>query len=185
MQNKESKAYQALSKESNALVSELFNKYGKKLFIYAKNRWNLNEDDAWHLVYKTLYQVIKTYEKYKFENEDKFASFVFRVFVNFLRNHYRDNKKLSDEFNLVYVDETVLRNTKSPDIKPEIANTKMQALNSVLETLEDWQRILLLMRSEGHPYSEIAKYIDKPEEQLKVYYQRLKKQISKSIHDRL
>lgn len=153
--------------------------------MYARNRWNLNEDDAWHLVYKTLYRVIKTHKKYKFENEDKFAAFVFRVFVNFLRNHYRDNKKLSDQFNLVYVDETILLNTKSPENKPETANIKMLALKSVLETLEDWQRILLLMRSEGRPYSEIAQYIDKPEEQLKVYYQRLKKQISKSIHDRL
>ena len=51
--------------------------------------------------------------------------------------------------------------------------------------MEDWQRMLLLMRSEGRPYSEIAQYIDKPEEQLKVYYQRLKESITKKMYERL
>jgi len=58
----------------------------------------------------------------------------------------------------------------------------MQALNEVLESMEDWERMLLLMRSEGQAYSEIAKYIDKPENQLKVYYQRLKEQVAKKLN---
>ncbi|MCE3281192.1 MAG: hypothetical protein K0S44_3383 [Bacteroidetes bacterium] len=64
------------------------------------------------------------------------------------------------------------------------ANVKMVALNEVLEKMEDWERMLLLMRSEGQPYSVIAKYIDKPENQLKVYYQRLKEQLTKKLNDR-
>jgi DNA-directed RNA polymerase specialized sigma24 family protein len=64
-------------------------------------------------------------------------------------------------------------------------NRHMSALKEVLQGLEDWQRMLLLMRSEGRPYSEIAKFVDRPEEQLKVYYQRLKETISKKIHERI
>ena len=34
------------------------------------------------------------------------------------------------------------------------------------------------------PYSEIAKYIDKPEKQLKVYFGRLKTKITKQLEER-
>ena len=63
-----------------------------------------------------------------------------------------------------------------------VESTKMKALNEVLEELEDWQRMLLLMRSDGQAYSDIAKFIDKPENQLKVYYQRLKEQLAKKLN---
>ncbi len=50
--------------------------------------------------------------------------------------------------------------------------------------MQDWERMLLLMRSEGRAYSEIATYIDKPENQLKVCYQRLKELITKQLTGR-
>ena len=66
----------------------------------------------------------------------------------------------------------------------ENSNKKLIALNEALYEMEDWERMLLLMRSEGRAYSEIAKYIDKPENQLKVYYQRLKELITKKLNGR-
>ena len=50
---------------------------------------------------------------------------------------------------------------------------------------EDWQRVLLLMRSQEVPYSEIAKYVNKPEEQLKVYYSRLKNVLTAKMQERV
>lgn len=67
----------------------------------------------------------------------------------------------------------------------ENSNPKLVALNEELEKMEDWQRMLLLMRSEGWSYADISKYVDKPENQLKVYYQRLKEQLSKRLHERI
>lgn len=168
--------------DEDGMLSELYNRYGKRLYAYGTMSWKLNEDDAWDMVYKTLYKVLSSYKQYQFENEDKFSAFVFKVFINFLRNHYRDHKKLSERFHLIQLDGLdVPDNTQEQELS---THPMMQALTEILETLEDWQRILLLMRSEGRPYSEIAPYVDKPEEQLKVYYQRLKQDINKKINER-
>ncbi len=165
----------------NDLITELYNRYGKKLYAYAINNWHLGEDDAWDLIYKTLYKVIASYRDHSFENESKFASYVFKIFINYLRNHYRDHKKDSENMN-TQVDTETLQNKAEPAPADNINNPKLHLLNEELDRMEDWQRMLLLMRSEGTPYAEIAKYIDKPEDQLKVYYQRLKEQISRKLN---
>ena len=81
-----------LKKKDERSAAWLYTKYGKKLYGYAAAKWNLDEDSAWELVYKTLYKVIDTSDKYKFENENKFCAFLFKIFINYLRNHYRDSK---------------------------------------------------------------------------------------------
>lgn len=167
------------------MIGELYNRYGKKLYAYATTSWKLSEDDAWDMVYKTLYKVIETHQQYQFENEDKFAAFVFKIFVNFLRNHYRDDKKLSERFHLIDVDEATLNNIGEKQDNEQSEKQEIHILKELLEQMEDWQRILLLMRSDGRPYSEIAQYINKPESQLKVYYQRLKQDISKKLNERI
>jgi DNA-directed RNA polymerase specialized sigma24 family protein len=58
-------------------------------------------------------------------------------------------------------------------------------LKNELDKLEEWERILLLMRGQNMPYGEISKYVDKPERQLKVYYARLKKQMTEKINEQL
>jgi len=47
--------------------------------------------------------------------------------------------------------------------------------------VEDWQKDLLLMKAQGTRYSEISKIINKPENQLKVYYHRLKSRIMNNM----
>ena len=50
-----------------------------------------------------------------------------------------------------------------------------------MDKLEEWQRILLLMRGQDMPYNEISAFVNKPENQLKVYYARLKKQLLENV----
>jgi RNA polymerase sigma factor (sigma-70 family) len=165
--------------DRNGLIAIIYNRYGKKLYTYAIRSWNLDEDPSWDLIYKTIYKVLDSYSNYKFESEEKFASFVFKIFINYLRNYYRDNK--SDKaFEFSSMDDVDLSKKESPG-QEDSPNEKMIALNSALEEMQDWERMLLLMRSEGRAYSEIAIYIDKPENQLKVYYQRLKEQLTKKL----
>lgn len=168
--------------DKNGFLVEIYNRYGKKLYSYAICTWKLEEDDAWDLIYKTLDKVVDVYKNYTFESESKFASFIFRIFINNLRNHYRANKKLPQNLALTESD-----GHEMPEQDAEAApvNPKLAALNEELEKMEDWQRMLLLMRSEGWSYADIAKYVDKPENQLKVYYQRLKEQLSKKLHERI
>lgn len=169
--------------DKNSFITVVYNRYGKKLYSYAIKNWNLNEDAAWDLIYKTIYKVLDSYGNYTFESEEKFASFIFKIFINYLRNHYRDNKT-ERMFEFTAMDDVDL-STKKMNDAPEISNKKLIALNEVLDEMQDWERMLLLMRSEGRAYSEIATYIDKPENQLKVYYQRLKEQITKKLNERL
>ena len=70
----------------------LYNNYGKKLYGYAISKWNIDEDDAWELVYKTLYKIIEVADKYTFETESKFNGFIYQVFINNLRNKYNEQK---------------------------------------------------------------------------------------------
>lgn len=182
MNQAEKETYKLTGLDRNEFITVVYNRYGKKLYSYAIRTWNVNEDVAWELIYKTLYKVIDSYTNYQFESEEKFASFIFRIFINYLRNHYRDTKgEKVLEFNSM--DDIDL--SSKANVEPETGvSKKMQILNEVLDKMEDWERMLLLMRSEGRAYSEIAQYIDKPENQLKVYYQRLKETLTKKLNDR-
>lgn len=151
------------------------------MYSYAISNWNLNEDEAWNLIYKTIYKVLESYHNYEFVSEEKFASFIFKIFINYLRNHYRDTKT-ERLFEFKAMDDVDL-SSKKENTHEEPVNKKLTQLNEVLDQMEDWERMLLLMRSEGRPYSEIAIYIDKPEHQLKVYYQRLKDRLTKKLNE--
>jgi RNA polymerase sigma factor (sigma-70 family) len=160
-------------------VALLYERYGKRLYGYALNSWKLDKDVAWDLIYKTLYKVVESTPRYEFESEEKYGSFVFKVFINYLRTHHRDKKTKPD---LVQYEES------PPEMKEQIHDPdseQMNVLKEELDKFEDWERMLLLMRSQDMPYSEVAKYVDKPPEQLKVYYQRLKAELVKRMNERL
>jgi RNA polymerase sigma factor (sigma-70 family) len=163
-------------------ISWVYQAYGKKLYSYSISTWRVNEDIAWSLVYKTIWKIAEVHQNYTFEKVENFTSFIFKIFINYLKNHYRDNKSQSKD---LYFDLAQVEMSNSETETDNISeNKKLTALNEELEEMEEWERLLLLLRSEGRPYSEIAIYVDKPEKQLKVYYQRLKLQISKKLHDR-
>jgi RNA polymerase sigma factor (sigma-70 family) len=146
------------------------------LYGYALHSWRLGEDEAWDLIYKTLYKVVESTPQYKFESEEKYGSFIFKVFINYLRTHHRDKKAKSD---LVQYEESP---PEAKEIVQEPESAQMTLLKDELDKFEDWERMLLLMRSQDMPYSEIAKYVNKPAEQLKVYYQRLKTELIKRMN---
>jgi RNA polymerase sigma factor (sigma-70 family) len=173
--------YTLIAKKDRESVRVLYERYGKKLFGYAQRKWKMGEDESWDLVYKTLYRVIETHSSYTFAGEEKFGTFVFTVFINYLRNFYRDRKNLPVE--ITQLDEQFSeREQPENDTTPSPA---MQLLVSELDQLEDWERILLLMRSQDIPYSKIAGFTGRPEEQLKVYYQRLKKKLAMRLEEKL
>lgn len=175
-------------KDKNA-VSILYNRYGKKLYGYAVYKWKVSEDEAWELVYKTLYKMLEVIERYTFEDEKKFAGFIFQSFVNNLRNHYQEKKRKEPETVELtegyepWANKSNEEDEKQHESKP--ANVHMQLLEEEMAGLEEWKRILLLMRAQDYPYEEIAKFVNKPEGQLKVYYLRLKKQLTEKINERL
>jgi len=186
-----------VGKDKNS-IAFLYNKYGKKLLFYALKNWNIDEDEAWDLIYKTLYKTIETFNNYVFEDEQKFCSFIFKIFINYLRNHYRDTNRIKEKLNFVHYSEknsenNFLKTEKEvnekiieKDLEEEVPESEMmKLLKEELNYLNEWERILMLLRAQNMPYSEIVKYVDKPEEQLKVYYQRLKNKIMQNINFKL
>lgn len=176
--------YKLIAEKNKEGIALLYERYGKKLYGYAVHSWKLDEDDAWNIVYKTLYKILDTSADYTFESENKFSSFIFKVFINNLRQHYRETKKAKEKIEII-PGETELHGEAIAEEFPENNSEKMNLLKAELEKLEDWERILLLMRSQDMPYSEIAKYVNKPEGQLKVYYSRLKAALTKRINEKL
>lgn len=171
-----------IRKKDKDAVAWLYNNYGKKLFGYAIVKWKLEEDDAWELIYKTLYKVMQVIDNYRFESEAKFQGFLFTIFINYIRNHFRDHKDKRPL--LVELNEwTVQTNDEKDDTGINKLSPEMDCLQKVLQVLDDWQRILLLMRAQDYSYEEIGKYVDRPTEQLKVYHMRLKKSVTEKTNE--
>lgn len=171
-------------KDKNA-VTVLYNRFGRKLFGYAVNKWQTGEDETWDLVYTTLYKVIEVADKYTFENENKFTAFVFTIFTNNLRNLYQKKKNQNIEITSLKEEDAVSQKAEDvmDDKPPE--SEQMKHLQEELQQLEDWKRVLLLMRAQDFSYEEIAKYVDKPPDQLKVYHMRIKKELTEKINKRI
>lgn len=198
--------YEMLLDENCDGLTVLFERYSRKLFGYGTHTWKMNEDDNWDLIYKTLYKVYEKREVYTFDNEKGFQAIVFKIYINYLRKHYRKQQQLDEQATFSTFNESLFEETggqnrslgterdiqqklveddleSKKDPKPD--SPKMRMLKEELAKLEDWQRILLLLKSQNMPYAEIARYVDKPANQLKVYYSRLKKRVEKRMHERL
>ena len=105
--------------------------------------------------------------------------------MNNLRNHYRDKKNSREPQLLEIDDKHFYRSESLGEEKADGKNLKLTLLNEELEKLEDWQKILLLMRSQDASYAAIAEITGKAEDNLKVYYQRLKQSLMEKISIRL
>jgi len=155
-----------IKKKDEQAVKLLYKHYGKKLYGFAIHKWKLTEDEAWELIYKTLYKIIDVIEKYTFESESKFNGFVYQIFINNLRNHYNEQKSKKIETIELHEKMGVRENEKKED-GPD--NIYMRCLKKILEQFDDWKRVLLLMKAQNFSYEEISTYVNKPAEQLKVY----------------
>lgn len=173
---------QITNQQTTELVKDLYNRYARSLLAYTKRCYQINEEDRVDLVYKTLYKVASASASLQFDHESKRRGFVFKTHINFLRNYFRDNKSFEYKNK-----EVSLENLNQQDHGDEqhINNPMLNLLEKLLAELEDWQRILLLMRGQNVPYNEIAVFVNKPEKHLKVYYARLKKQLLEQMNSQL
>ncbi len=167
--------------ESRKFVEELYILYAAKLMAYTRKNYQVPEDDAMNLVYKTIYRIAEVRDRYHFSEEARRQGFVFRTFLNYLKNYYRDNKSFETKnFEVDLADLSSEKNEQDTATSPQLI-----LLQQLLDRMEDWERILLLMRGQDIPYSEISVFVNKPEKQLKVYYARLKKKLLEDMNERL
>lgn len=177
-----SETLESIIHDKDHFVKWLYERYAKKLLAYTLKTYLPDEDDAWSVVYKTLYRIAEVAGKHEFENEFKFNGFIFRTHINYLRNFLRDNKNFEARHQEIELNE---QHAAEQQQEQATQSLPLQVLQQELEKLEDWQRILLLMRGQDVPYSKIAAFVDKPEQHLKTYYARLKKQLHDAVNEQL
>ena len=178
----EKNTYSIIANLKDEVIIRLYSNYAKKLLRYSCNKFSISEDDAWAIIYKTIYKVAEVEPKYNFENENKRQAFIFKTHLNYLRNFFRDDRSFENKNHEVELQDH-FTDKETDQTLPK--NIPLELLKLELDQLQDWQRILLLMRGQDVPYVEISKYINKPENQLKVYYARLKKQLEENINAKL
>lgn len=175
------------NKDSKGL-EELYQVYGSKFYAYAIQRWNLSEDDAWDVVYKTLETLVLKLPNYEFKSQALFEGFMFKVLVNFLRQHFR-SKRHAQESEIEFVD---LNNEEMPyQISKQInktafteyyktesvENPALLILNEALNKLDANDKDILLLRAQNYSYDEIAALLGIDNNQLKVKHHRAKQKL--------
>lgn len=198
--------YELMLNTGTDAVEVLYRRYGRKLYGYGLRTWKLNEDDNWDLVYKTLFKVCEKIQSYDFDSEKGFSAVVYKIYINYLRKNYRKQQQIAEyiefstfneslfeggnENRTLKTEQEIKQKLHAQDIKAQEMNEmpkspELTILEEELEKLEDWQRMLLLLKSQNMPYKEIEKFVGKPPQQLKVYYQRLKTRITTRVTNRL
>jgi len=205
VRQQERPTYELMLDEGFDGITVLYERYGRKLFGYGKYNWNVDEDDNWSIIYQTLYKVYEKIGEYQFDSEKSFAGIVYKIYLNYLRKHYRKTQHREQfiqftPFNELNFEEAgedrmmgaernvrtyIVKQQEEMDADPVPESIAMTFLKEELDKLESWQRMLMELKGQNMPYKEIAQFIDKPAGQLKVYYQRLRIRVLKNVNDKL
>jgi RNA polymerase sigma-70 factor (ECF subfamily) len=189
-----------IKEKDKAGVEALYTTYGRKFYVYAIKRWQLGEDAAWEVVYKTLDTLFSKLPEYPFESKAHFENFIFKVFINFLRQYFRRHRKHQfDEVSLTVefgndfddeeegeasqpgpyeMDQQAFREYFESD---EVENPKLIELRKALEELDENDREILLLRAQNYSYDEIAAMLQIENKQLKVKHHRAKKKLKQLL----
>jgi RNA polymerase sigma factor (sigma-70 family) len=177
----------------------LYSLYADKFFGYAVKKWLFSEDDAMNVVYQTLETLVLKISSYEFESKAHFENFIFKVFINFLRQQFRQNRKKQQEVSFTSLSEAELDNQGEPMdfLKIESSfssdtfneyyqtdtsdNPKLILLQKALEQLEKSDKELLLLRAQNFTYDEIAAMLKIENNQLKVKHHRAKARLLKLL----
>lgn len=186
---------QLIAKEDQKGLEALYLSYGNKFYGYAIMKWKLNEDEAWDVVYKTLDTLILKLSEYSFESKHHFENFLFKVFINYLRQYYRNNRK--NQHNVVYMDMSSASFDDSENTQEHLAidkqvikeynqseyleNPKLLAFVEALQKLEELDRDILLLKAQNYSYKEISLMLNLEDEQLKVRHHRAKQKLLKQL----
>ena len=176
-------------------LEELYQAYGSRFYAYAVQRWHLTEDEAWGVVYKTLETLVLKLSNYQFQSQALFEGFLFKVLVNFLRQHFRSKRSnhqgeidfvdLNNEEEMPYqISKQISKSAFSDYYKTEtVENPALVMLNEALSKLEPHEKDILLLRAQNYSYDEIAGLLGIDNNQLKVKHHRAKQKLLNLINE--
>lgn len=173
--------------------------YANKFFGYAVNKWLFSEDDAMNVVYQTLETLVLKISNYEFESKAHFENFIYKVFTNFLRQQFRQNRKKQQEISFASLPEIEFDSQGESHNLSKIEsyfsveafdeyyqteasdNPKLTLIESALEKLEKSDKEILLLRAQNFSYDEIAQMLGIENNQLKVKHHRAKSRLLKIL----
>lgn len=186
----------------------LFENYGQALYGYSVDRWHLDEDEAYDVLYKTLETVGKVINRYEFSSDGHFSNWLLKIQKNNILQLLRDKRRKGLKMTAVGFDQwekewqeletqadgsidgspgelslykDILERVSQVDpytSSPE-QNYLMMSMQKALLNLNETDRELLLLRMNDYGYEEIARMLGIENNQLKVRFSRAKAKLEK------
>jgi|GEM_PF-607537 len=182
----------------NEGLTVLYEGYGQHLFQFTINKWQLDEDEAYDTVYKTLEAVCKVIDRYQFDSENHFSNWLLKIHKNNILQLIRA-KKAKDQIVFHYEDwmaevvqyedeafdmsnyEPIVEklNYNTPYKDSPLNNQLFFAMQKALMLVPDNDREILLLRMNNYTYEEISQMLGIPNISLKVKFNRAKAKVQK------
>ena len=122
--------------DSRKALQELYEAYGSKFYNYGITKWRLSEDACWDVIYQTLETVITKLPD-AFESQKHFENWMYKVFINFLRMHFRSHR--GDKFKILSFDANYAENIEDEgDNNSELIN-EIEEDEDQEEIVAEWE----------------------------------------------
>lgn len=180
----------------------LYEAYGKHLYQFSLKNWNLDEDECYDILYKTLETVGKVISRYEFSSEKHFTNWLFKIHKNntlmFVRaknakeeivyttSDWQEESSVEeyDGDALDFNDHVITHLPIAQVYEDNNAGSPLFiALEKALQMIGETERDILLLRMNNYTYEDIAAMLGIDNKQLKVKFLRAKAKIQKLTMD--
>lgn len=186
---------QRLNQPTNQLLTWLYERYAQSWYRLATARWGLDADSAWDVIYKTLDTLLAKRSTLPTDPPAYFDNYLFKVFINNLRQCLREQARRDETFRLVplttepadqsadergNLDELAVSNETMAQLmteNEEATHPMLARLEQVLAQLDETDQSLLLLKAQLFSYDEIAEMLGIENKQLKVRHFRAKQKL--------
>lgn len=178
-------------------IALLFERYGGILYGYSMKRFQLNEDEAYDALYKTLESVGNIITRYQFDSEAHFENWIFKIHKN---NILQILRKRKNEIQTISYEDWVTESSESGEVtnleeyreiiehisdsipndyNHSSASLLFLAMQKAMDQLSGLEKDILLLRMNNYTYDEIAQMLRIENNQLKVKFSRAKSKLEK------
>lgn len=175
----------AITDEDDRLfVETVFNKYSKKMYLIAVNILN-NHEDAEDCVQDTIVKIIDRLDNFrKAEQEEYLIKLIVITCRNTALNKYKSNRKKDiEQFSTTVYDED--EESSVMDIPDDSSNVEKlvmsdytcRCLTEIIDSLDYKYRDILVLKSMGYDYDDIARIMNISQTLVRKRYSRARKMI--------
>lgn len=158
--------------EKEAQFNVLFQNHYNKVLRLCKGYFNGDNDMASDATQEVFIKVWENLDS--FRNESAISSWIFRISVNTCLMHLRKKSSKKE------INSTLFPNIETDTYTTEIEE-KINKMYACIQTLEDTNKIIILMVLENLEYGEIANVVGINEETLRVRIHRIKNSLTKCV----